>query len=141
MYLFIYKITRIYPAASTFQWAMLLFRLLVSGQLILVQGMNMRIFSSSASPYHVHHPFFSSNALADWTIVAAPMMVIMGLLTRLAVVPILLITGSGCLLAWKDGPAAGELSFVYTVVFMLIGVLGPGKFSLDYLINSKMNIK
>jgi putative oxidoreductase len=66
----------------------------------------------------------------------------LGLLTRLAILPILVATLTGYfVLHWNDALLVKGVPFIYSVVFMLIWVLGPGKYSFDYLINRKLQLR
>ena len=67
------------------------------------------------------------------------MLVIVGLLTRLAVLPVLAVTLTGYFVVhWNDSLLEKDMPFMYSVVFLLLLLIGPGKYSLDYLINKKL---
>lgn len=63
---------------------------------------------------------------------------IVGLLVRITVVP-MMIAMSVAFFVVHDGMfPEGELSLIYLVMFVILYVTGPGKFSLDYLIDRKI---
>jgi putative oxidoreductase len=38
---------------------------------------------------------------------------------------------------WNDTPAAQDMPFMYSVAFLLILILGPGKYSADFLVQQR----
>lgn len=138
----LYKITRIYPAANYFHFTMLLFRVLVSVELMVVHGLKklgVGVDVAETIPNPLHLPDFFNNGFAIGANLIAPVFIVLGLLTRLAILPVLAVTLTGYfVLHWNDAPLVKDVPFIYSVVFMLIWVLGPGKYSLDYIINRKL---
>ena len=141
----LYKITRIYPAANYFHFTMLLFRVIVSLELMAVHGfkkIGVGVNIAEIVPNPLHLPDALNNGFAIAANLIAPVFIIPGLLTRLAILPILAITLTGYfVLHWNDAMLVKDVPFIYSVVFMLIWVLGPGKYSLDYLINRKLQLR
>ena len=65
------------------------------------------------------------------------MFLIFGLLVRITIIPMMITMA----VAFFDVHAAyfpeGELSFIYLVLFIIIYISGPGKYSVDYLIDKR----
>jgi putative oxidoreductase len=141
----LYKMTRIYPAANYFHFTMLLFRVIVSLELMAVHGFK-KIGVGVNIAEIVPNPLHLSDAFNNWFAIVAnlisPVFIMLGLLTRLAILPILAVTLTGYfVLHWNDALLVKDVPFIYSVVFMLICVLGPGKYSFDYLINRKLQLR
>ena len=65
------------------------------------------------------------------------MFLIFGLLVRITVIP-LMITMSVAFFDVHDAIfPEGELSFIYLILFLLLYITGPGKYSVDYLIDRR----
>lgn len=62
-----------------------------------------------------------------------------GFLYRLAMLPMMVTMGVAFFYAHGGSIAAGELAFVYLVVFVFLYITGPGKYSVDYLIGRKLS--
>lgn len=63
---------------------------------------------------------------------------IAGLLVRVAVIP-MMIAMAVAFFDVHDGMfPEGELSLIYLIMFIILYITGPGKFSLDYLIDKKI---
>ena len=84
----------------------------------------------------------ASLSLVIFAEVFCSLLVLIGLVTRLAVMPIVfamlvayLFVHGGYIV---DG---GELPFIYAIIFALIGVTGAGKYSIDYKIHKKFKHK
>ena len=61
--------------------------------------------------------------------------VIIGFLYRLAMIPMIFTMGVAFFVIHGNDPfSLKELAFVYLVIFILMYIAGPGKFSLDRLI-------
>ena len=138
----LYKITRIYPAANHFHFTMLLFRVFVSIELMVVHGLKksgVGVAVAEVIPNPLHLPDVFNNEFAIAANLIAPVFIILGLLTRLTILPVLAVTLTGYfVLHWNDALLIKDVPFIYSMVFMLVWVLGPGKYSLDYLINRKL---
>lgn len=138
----LYKITRIYPAANYFHLTMLLFRVLVSLELMTVHGLKkigigVNVAEIVPNPLHLRDAF--NNGFAIGANIIAPVFIMLGLLTRITILPVLAVTLTGYfVLHWNDALLVKDVPFIYSIVFMLIWVLGPGKYSLDYLVNRKL---
>ncbi len=140
----LYKITRINPAENYFHFTMLLFRVLVSFELIVVHGLKklgVGVDVAETIPNPLHLPEVFNNGFAIGSNIIAPVFIILGLLTRLTILPVLAVTLTGYfVLHWNDALLIKDVPFIYSTVYMLIWVLGPGKYSIDYLINRKLTL-
>lgn len=66
--------------------------------------------------------------------------VILGLLTRLALLPMIFAMGVAFFVVHGGSIASGgELAFAYLVIFILLLVVGAGRYSLDYLIGRRIS--
>lgn len=83
-----------------------------------------------------------SLGLAIFAELACSMAFIIGLLYRLALLPMIFTMGMAFFVIHaNDVFAVKELAFVYLAMFVLMYIAGPGKFSVDYLIGSELNRK
>lgn len=65
---------------------------------------------------------------------------IIGFLYRLAMLPMIATLGMAFfVIHGNDAFAVKELAFIYLVVFILMYITGPGKFSIDYFIRIKLS--
>ena len=65
-----------------------------------------------------------------------------GLFYRLALIPMVFTMGMAFFVIHGNDPfAAKELAFIYLVVFVLMYITGPGKFSIDHVISSALSKK
>ncbi|WP_423149559.1 DoxX family protein [Rubrolithibacter danxiaensis] len=64
--------------------------------------------------------------------VMCSILICLGLMTRLAVIPLIIMMAVACFIINKAEPfAAKELSFLYMGMYLTLFFTGPGKFSLD----------
>lgn len=64
---------------------------------------------------------------------------VIGLLYRLATIPMIFTMGVACFVAHAHDPfSVKELAFVYLVVFIIMYIAGPGKYSIDYVIGKEL---
>lgn len=64
--------------------------------------------------------------------------VIFGFLTRLALIPMAFTMCVAFFITHGGSIAEGELAFVYLVIFILLLIAGPGKYSIDGIIGKKL---
>lgn len=65
---------------------------------------------------------------------------IVGFLYRLAIIPMITTMIIAFFVVHQADPfATRELAFIYLIVFVILLIAGPGKYSIDYLIGSSMN--
>lgn len=138
------KITSIYPAAKVFHWSLLVFRVLISVELMIAHGLKkIGIGGEQAEqvPNPLHLPVSFNQLFAVSANLFFPILIIIGLFTRLAIVPILAVTLIGYFVVhWNDSTLVKDLPFMYSVSFLLLFVLGPGKYSADYFINKRVRL-
>lgn len=139
----LYTITRIFPNANYFHWCMLLFRVAVSLELMIVHGLKkigVGVGMAEVVPNPLHLPETINQYFAAGANLVAPVLVILGLFTRLAILPILAVTLTGYFVLHLHSPLlVKDVPFMYSIVFLVILVLGPGKYSIDYFINKKQS--
>ena len=63
---------------------------------------------------------------------------IAGLLIRIAVIPMMIAMAVAFFVVHDGMLPEGELSLIYLVMFIILYITGPGKFSMDYLIDRKI---
>ncbi len=74
--------------------------------------------------------------------VGASVLIIAGLLTRLASVPLLItMLVAGFVVHGSDPFATQEKAFVYAVAYLALILTGPGRLSLDNLLHSRLWLK
>ncbi|MFA6246953.1 MAG: DoxX family protein [Mucilaginibacter sp.] len=125
-------------------WAILIFRVLLSLELFRVHGMkkfrakNGQI-EKIPNPFHL--PEKLNGLLATFSDTVVPLLVTMGICTRLAVMPTIGVTAIGYFIVHKnDSPEIRDVPYIYTICFLLLLVTGPGTFSVDqYLFNALRN--
>jgi putative oxidoreductase len=138
----IYHLTSVFPAAMTFHLAMFAFRVLVSVQLMTTHGLKklgIGVEQAEVVPNPLGLPEQLNSLFATSANLFFPVLVIVGLFTRLATLPVLAVTMTGYfILHWNDSLPEKDMPFMYSLSFLLILLFGPGKFSIDYLINKKL---
>ena len=123
-----------------FNFSMLLFRVAASLEMIFVHGFKkLGIGTAEAEkvPNPLHLPEAFNDAFAVSANIVFPLLVLIGLCTRLATLPTLAVTLTGYfILHWNDAALIKDTPFIYSIIFLLIFLLGPGKYSVDnYLYN------
>ena len=131
--------TRIFSVDSstrTRATTLLLFRVLVSLSMINTHGIK-KILHFEDTVKNIPDPLQLggeiSTVMAITANVIAPLFVIAGFATRIAVLPILSITLTGFFIVHKADPwAVKDVPLLYSLAYLLILFLGPGKYSLDH---------
>ena len=140
----VWSVTKIFPCAVHFNVSMLVFRVLVSIELMIAHGLKkvgVGVATAEHVPNPIHLPDAVNQAFATAANLFFPVLVILGFFTRLSVLPILAVTLTGYFLVhWNDSLLVKDTPFMYSAVYLLILVLGPGKYSVDYFINKKIRI-
>ena len=67
------------------------------------------------------------------------MFLITGLLERILVVPMIIAMAVAFFDVHDAMMPEGELSLIYLIMFFILFITGPGKFSIDYVIDSKVS--
>ena len=63
---------------------------------------------------------------------------IAGLMVRLTVIPMMIVMAVAFFDVHDGMFPAGELSLIYLIMFIILYITGPGKFSIDFLIDRKI---
>jgi putative oxidoreductase len=124
------------PAA----FALLLLRL-GSGTMMLVHGWN-KFTQVSTLKTSFPDPFgWGSDMSLYLTLFAeliCPVLLIIGFITRIAVLPLLIVMGVAIFSIHANDPIADkELAIFYGIVYLALLLTGPGKFSLDKYVLKK----
>lgn len=65
-------------------------------------------------------------------------LIILGLATRLATIPLIIAMSVAAFIAHADDPfAKKEMALLYLLIFITLAILGPGKYSVDALISKQ----
>ncbi len=127
------------PSEKLFDRGMLFFRAAISLEMIFVHGLKkLGIGGTEAEivPNPLHLPEAFNEALAISANLFFPFLILIGLCTRLATLPALAVTLTGYFVVhWNDALLVKDTPFMYSVAYLLILVLGPGKYSFDHRIN------
>lgn len=122
---------------SSFNNAVLLvFRILLAVELFRVHGMKkFRVENGQKEhvPNPLHLPEKLNGLVATFSDTVVPFFIILGLGTRLAVLPTIGVTAVGYFVVHrKDSLEVRDVPFMYTLSLLLILALGAGTYSLDY---------
>ncbi|MEO3404724.1 DoxX family protein [Mucilaginibacter sp. CAU 1740] len=125
-------------------WGMFAFRILLAVELFRVHGMK-KFRGNDGKPEVVPNPLglpqFINNLVATLSDTVVPVLVILGVFTRLAVLPTIGITSVGYFVVHKnDSLEVRDVPYIYTICFLLLLATGPGSISIDhYLLNHFFN--
>jgi len=112
-----------------------IFRLLVSGELIIVHGLKkigVGIAQAEVVPNPFGLPEIVNQIFATGANLVCPLFIIVGLFTRLATLPILAVTLTGYFVVHgNDSLIERDIPFMFSVAFLFILAVGPGSYSLD----------
>ncbi|GEC80171.1 hypothetical protein FAQ01_30410 [Flavobacterium aquatile] len=122
-------------------FTLLLFRVAISAELIVAHGLKklgIGVTSAEIVPNPFGLPEVLNQVFATSANIIMPLFIVVGLFTRLATLPILAVTLTGYfILHFNDTIAIKDVPFMYSVSFILIALLGPGKYSLDNYFTKK----
>lgn len=115
---------------------LLIFRVLLAVELFRVHGLK-KFRVENGQKEKVPNPFGlpdKMNAMiASFADLVVPFLIILGLGTRLALLPTIGVTAIGYFVVHrKDSPEVRDVPYMYTLSLLLILALGAGKYSLDY---------
>ncbi|MBP2614954.1 DoxX family protein [Chryseobacterium jejuense] len=116
--------------------AFLIFRVLLAIQLFRVHGLKkFRLENGQREviPNPLGMPDKLNALAASFADLVVPFLIILGLGTRLAVLPTIGVTAIGYFVVHrKDSLEVRDVPFMYTLSLLLILALGAGRYSLDY---------
>lgn len=120
--------------------ALLLFRVFVAFSLMGTHGIK-KVTDIEETMAHIPDPFglgasFSAY-FAIFANVICPLFIVVGGLTRLAILPILSITLMGFFVVHFNDPwVVKDVPLMYSLAFLLLLYLGPGNYSIDYIFSN-----
>lgn len=121
---------------SFYNAALLIFRVLLAVELFRVHGMKkFRVENGQREhvPNPLHLPEKLNGLVATFSDTVVPFLIILGIGTRLAVLPTIGVTAVGYFVVHrKDSLEVRDVPYMYTLSLLLILALGAGKYSLDY---------
>ena len=123
--------------AGAVNFAMLILRVLSGGMMFTHGWAKLNSFSAKKDgfpdPLHVGHAVSMSLTVFAEALCAA--LIVVGLLTRLAAIPLVICMGVVIFMVKKGAPLnENEMAILFLAAFMAILFAGPGKFSLDHMI-------
>ena len=130
------KLRSPFPQFLRWDGAMLFFRVAVSTSLIYIHGISKvadfdGLVAKIPDPLGIGTTMTAAAAvLGDFI---APLFVIFGLFTRFALIPMLGVTLVALFFVHASDPwTVKDVPLMYTLAYLLIFFMGPGKYSLDY---------
>jgi len=134
---------RAYSSWKLFNWGMFCFRVLASLELIVAHGfkkVGIGVQEAEHIPNPLHFPETFNSRFAIAANIVFPVFVILGFCTRLASLPTLAVTLTGYFVVhWNGTLLEKDTPFMYSLVFLLITVLGAGKYSIDNYLYKKLS--
>lgn len=120
---------------KTWHFSLLVYRVLLSGSLFFTHGWK-KVVNYEQEIEHIPDPFgFGGTTVLSLALLAnivAPVLISLGLFTRVAILPILATTLSGLFLVhWQDPAAVRDIPLMYSLAFGILFLSGAGSFSLD----------
>ncbi len=133
----------VYRSWELFNCGMFCFRVLVSIELIMAHGLKkvgVGVKEAEHIPNPLHLPETFNNGFAIAANLFFPLLVIVGFCTRLATLPTLAVTLTGYFVVhWHGTLLERDTPFMYSLAFLLIAVLGAGKYSIDNYLYEKLS--
>ncbi len=110
------------------------------GVLFFVHGLDKMINFSTLSetfPSVLGFGSYMSLMLSVFCEFCCSLFLIAGLLERIILLPMIISMGVAFFVIHDSMMPEGELSLIYLVIFIILFVTGPGRYSLDYMIDMK----
>lgn len=110
------------------------------GVLFFVHGLDKMINFSALSetfPSVLGFGSYMSLMLSVFCEFCCSLFLIAGLLERIILLPMIISMGVAFFVIHDAMMPEGELSLIYLVIFIILFVTGPGRYSLDYMIDMK----
>jgi len=128
-------------APYSLDWAALLMRFVFCGLMAINHGL-MKISLFSENPESFSDPVGIGSTTTYYLVVFAEAicsgLVLLGLFTRLALLPLLVAMAVAVFQVQWDNPMTDkELPLLYLSVYVAIWLLGPGRYSLDAMVIEK----
>lgn len=121
--------------------ALFIFRIALSLELIIAHGLKklgVGVAEAEQIPNPLNLPEAFNNLFADAANLVFPVFVIIGLFTRVAVLPILAVTLTGYfILHWNDALLIKDTPFMYSLCYLFLLFVGSGKYSIDNYVGKK----
>ncbi|OQP42976.1 DoxX family protein [Niastella yeongjuensis] len=122
--------------------AFLVFRILFAIELFRVHGLKkFRLENGQREhvPNPLHLPEKLNGLVAGLSDTVVPFLIILGVATRLAVIPTIGVTSIGYFIVHrKDNLEVRDVPYIYTICLLLLLFLGAGRFSIDGIIFYKL---
>ncbi|MEM7549899.1 MAG: DoxX family protein [Bacteroidota bacterium] len=127
---------------STKNLSLLIFRVTISISLFNTHGLK-KIIHFEDTLNNIPDPLGMGSELSTFFAIFAnvfcPLLIVLGVLTRLAIIPILSITLIGFFVVHAADPwSVRDVPLMYSIVFSLFLILGPGKYSIDQSIINRL---
>lgn len=124
--------------------AFLGFRFLFAFELLRVHGLKKFGKGNHGPKEHIPNPFNLPDRLnqfiATFSDTAVPFLIMMGVCTRLFIIPTIGVTSIGYFIVHKnDTPEGKDIPYIYTLIGLLILLIGPGSYSLDFYLYNLIN--
>ncbi|WP_288436696.1 DoxX family protein [uncultured Chryseobacterium sp.] len=137
----IHIITSTHPGRKITDAALLVFRILLSAELIIAHGLKkigVGVSEAEQVPNPLHLPEAFNSLFADAANLVFPVCVIFGFFTRIAVLPILAVTLTGYfILHWNDALLVKDTPFMYSLCYLFLLCMGAGRYSVDHYLTKK----
>jgi len=123
--------------------ALLVYRILFALELFRVHGMK-KFHIENGQREHVPNPLHLPDKLNGFVATLAdtvvPFLLIIGICTRLIVLPTIVVTAIGYFVVHrKDSLEVRDVPYVYTLSLLFLMVIGAGKYSADFYIFNFLN--
>ena len=110
------------------------------GIMFLTHGYD-KLMAHSSMSYLFADPVGLGSTVSFWMVVFAELVcslaLIFGILQRVALIPMIIAMAVAFFMVHNGAPfAAKELSFIYMIIFVLLFITGPGKYSFDAVIGN-----